>query len=292
MPAVNKNLKVKSVSVTLGAEHLSFQPESKKSIDLEIFFINILLFGLVFAYSYNYLSLPIFLLLFYSTAMRFFIGNHDRFHASQQNRLPRFLEAITEGFAVVVTPWDEPFDSVKWKHLKHHATHVSGVSAPLDTKSDPHGAFELGGFFRVFFSCVFYEEIQLYFDIRERNLTRSRLYRFLIYTPLQIAFIYTFGLNTYLIVVLAMKITGFSVWFLFSWGLHQPVIYNFGFSKQVPKLVNWITTIIFGRRISAGITHHGTHHAWPSIPYNQLDKFDSATLRNPQHAPEMRPIGA
>ncbi|MEN8228131.1 MAG: fatty acid desaturase [Bacteroidota bacterium] len=292
MSVFQQNLKEKSVSVVIGQENLSFQPESKKSIDLEMFFINILLLGLVFAYSSNYLTLPIFLPLFYAIAMRFFIGNHDRMHASQHDRLPRFFEAITEGFAVVVTPWDEPFDSVKWKHLKHHSTHVSGKSAPFDTKSDPHSAFELGGFLRVFISCVFYEEIQLYFDIRDRKLTRSRLYRFLIYTPLLIAFIYTFGLNTYLIVLLAMKITGFSVWFLFSWGLHQPVIYNFGFAKQVPIFVNWITTILFGRRISAGITHHSTHHAWPSIPYNQLDKFDSATLRNPEYAPEMLPIGA
>jgi fatty acid desaturase len=288
---MSKNQHEVVFSVSVGEEKLFFRPESKRAIDLEMVFINILLYGLVFAFCFDYLTLPAFLFLFYVIAMRFFIGNHDRFHANQKVHLPRFLEAITEGFAVVVTPWDEPYDSVKRKHLKHHSTHISGKTAQYDTKNDPHGAYELGGFIRIFFSCLFYEEIQLFYDIRDRRLTRSRFYRFLIYAPLQVAFIYFFGINKYLMVVLAMRMTGFSVWFLFSWGLHQPAIYKFGFSNEVPKPFKWIFTILFGRRIAEGSLHHGTHHAWPGIPYNQLHKFETNVLRNPKYIPEMRPIG-
>ena len=151
--------------------------------------------------------------------------------------------------------------------------------------------FELGGFVKVFFSCLFYEEIQLFFDFRDLNLTRSRLYRLLFYVPLQFAFIYFFGLEKFLIVLLGMRIVGFTAWFVFSWVIHQPIIYKFGFSKTAPKLFKWSFLFLHGRRVTEGCFHHTTHHAWPSIPRNQLHKFDSVILQHSDMAPDMRPIG-
>ncbi len=291
MNSINNKSNKGEITIAIGEESVSFQPESKRSLDIEMLLLNILLYVLIFAFSFNIISTPVFLMLFYFVGMRVFMGGHDRFHASHRDRLPRFIEAIAEGFWVVLTPWDEPYDSIKKKHFTHHETHGHGKSADFDTKSDPHAAYELGGFFRVFFSCLFYEEIQLYIDIRDNKLTRSRLYRFLIYVPLLITFIVTFGWTTYLIVLLAMRMTGFSVWFVFSWVFHNPFFYKFGFSKLVPKWIILTNTILFGRRIAKGTIHHTTHHAWPGVPYDQLHKFDSAVLRHPEHAPELRPIG-
>jgi hypothetical protein len=113
----------------------------------------------------------------------------------------------------------------------------------------------------------------------------------LLYFPLQVAFIFFFGWAKFLIVLLAMRIVGFTAWFVFSWVIHQSFIYKFGFAKQVPKLFKWVFAIIHGRRVTEGCWHHATHHAWPGIPYNQLDKFDSVAIQNSDIVPEMKPIG-
>lgn len=275
----NKNVE-KDLYIKVRGKDISYRPELKKSIDIEILLLNLLLFTIIILYGLNYIIWPIFLLLFYTLAMRVFIGNHDRMHANHKNRLPRFFEIIAEGIAVVVTPWDEPYNSIRKKHLKHHSTHIHNHSSDFDTKKDPHSVYELGGLFRVFLSCLFYEEVQLFLDIRNNELTKSRLYRLLIYIPLQVTFISIFGLDKFLVVFIAMRFVGFSAWFVFSWIIHQPQIYKFGFSKQVPKLLKWTFAILHGKRVTEGCIYHATHHVWPSIPYNQLNKFDTAELAN------------
>ncbi|MCB0649702.1 MAG: fatty acid desaturase [Saprospiraceae bacterium] len=289
----NTNLakEVSPLTISLGNEKISFVPETKKAIDIELMLLHIPLLATIAAFSLDYIGWPVFLLLFYVIAMRIFIGNHDRYHASHKARLPRFLEAFSEGLAVVVTPWDEPYDSIRRKHLKHHTTHNPGNSSSLDSHHDPHSVYELGGIVRVFFSCLFYEEIQFYFDLRDKQVTRSRLYRFLIYMPILAIYIFTFGWAKFGVIFLAMRIVGFTAWFVFSWAIHQPLIYKFGFSKQVPTWFKWMFAIMHGRRVTEGCIHHATHHAWPSIPFNQLHKFDVKAYQNPDVAPEMNPIG-
>ena len=273
--------------IKIGEDNISFIQESKKSVELAILSLNILLYIVILLFGFEYLSVPLFLLLFYSLAMRLFIGNHDRMHSNNKNRLPRFIEVIAEGFAVVVTPWDEPYDSIKRKHIKHHSTHINENESEFDTQNDPHSIFELGGFFRVVISCMFYEELQLFLDIRNGNLTKSRFFRFIIYVPLQIAFILAFGWAKFFIVLLSMRLVGFSAWLIFSWGIHQPKVYQFGFANKVPKLFKLLFAALHGRRVTEGCLHHATHHAWPSVPYNQLNKFDSIVIQNPDSAPDI-----
>lgn len=285
MNATNKNIKEKKIHIKIGDENISFIQESKKSVDLEILSLNILLYTVILLFGFGHLTLPFFLLLFYALAMRLFIGNHDRMHTNQKSRLPRFVEIIAEGLAVVVTPWDEPYDSIKRKHIKHHSTHLIENESKFDTKNDPHTVFELGGFFRVVLSCLFYEELQLFLDIRNGNLTKSRFFRFIIYVPLQIAFIVVFGWDKFLIVVIAMRLVGFSSWLVFSWVIHQPQIYQFGFANKVPKLFKLLFAALHGRRVTEGCLHHATHHTWPRIPYNKLHKIDSLVNQNPSLNP-------
>ncbi len=282
----------RTYSVSIGNEKITFRPETKLAIDLELILWHIPLYLLIAAFSLDYIGWPLFLLLFYMVAMRIFIGNHDRYHADHRVRLPRFLEAFSEGLAVVVTPWDEPYDSIRPKHLRHHTTHGPGKEPVLDTRQDPHGVFELGGLLRVFLSCLFYEEVQLLIDIRNRNLTLGRLYRFLIYVPLQVAYILYFGWWKFLVIFLGMRITGFAAWFVFSWGIHQSFVYRFGFSRQVPRWFKWGFALLHGRRVTEGCIHHATHHAWPAIPYNQLHRFDRVARQQQEAAPVMIPSGA
>jgi len=264
----------RTLQITVGNKLLRYLPETKRALDVELVVLNTLLYTLVFLFAYDLLPLAAFLLLFYAIDMRTFIANHDRMHTDNRVRLPKPLETFAEGFALVVTPWDEPYDSIRRKHLKHHAVHSKGEQKIHVSNKDPHSVYESGGLFRVIFSCLFYEEIQLFFDIRNGSLSRSRLYRFMIYTPLLIAFILSFGWAKFLIVVLAMRFVGFSAWFVFSWVIHQPWVYHFGFSKKVPALFKWTFALLHGMRVTEGCLHHATHHIWPSVPYNQLHQFD------------------
>jgi fatty acid desaturase len=285
----NSTAQRKEIKVSIGQESMTYQPEYKKSLDLELLIINLILYALIFAFGLNYISIPVFMVLFYCIGMRAFMGNHDRMHTNHRKRNPKWFEVFTEYFWVVVTPWDEPYDSIKKKHYTHHTTHASGKVPKFDSKADPHSVFEMGGVIRVFLSCLFYEEIQLYIDIRDKRLTRSRFYKFLIYTPLIILFIITFGWMKFLIVFSVMRLIGVTAWFIFSWAFHQSFLYQFEFSRNIPKWLVYVNTFLFGRRIANGTMSHAVHHAWPSIPFDQLKKFDMAAFENHNHAPDMRP---
>ena len=81
-------------------------------------------------------------------------------------------------------------------------------------------------------SCLFYEEVQLYLDIRNKNLNRSRLTRLLVYLPLQVAFILFFGWQKYLFVFLGMRIVGFSGWIVFHGGFISLLFIVSAFRKR------------------------------------------------------------
>ncbi len=277
MNAINTE---RSHYVRFGEERVFYTPESKSSIDLEILFLNTVLYVLIVLYGFGYLQWPVFLLLFYMLAARAFVANHDRTHADHRSRLPGWLEAIAEGFAVVVTPWDEPYDSVKRKHLKHHATHVHEASPGLDPEHDPHSLYESGGFWGSLLACLFYEEVQFFLDIKYGRLSRHRLYRLFIYPPLQLAFIWAFGFEKYLVVFLAMRMVGFTSWFVFSWLVHQPVIYRFGFSKRLPGFLKWFFYLFLGRRVTEACVYHLVHHTWPAIPSRELYRFEPYGCRD------------
>ena len=87
MHNINKETKGKDNYIKIGEKKVAFRPEPKKSIDFELLLLNILLFALIILFGLGYITWPLFLLLFYALGMRVFIGNHDRIHAKQRNRL-------------------------------------------------------------------------------------------------------------------------------------------------------------------------------------------------------------
>lgn len=274
----------------IGSEEIKYKPEAKKSLDIEIMLLHVPLFLLILVYALNYIAWPLFLLLFYMIEIRIFIANHDRFHTDRRQRLPRPVEAFSEWLSASVTPWDEPYDSILKKHLTHHSTHAPGKSVKHDPLADPHSLFETGGFWSALFHCLFYEESQLIIDFRNGNIGRERWIHLMTYLPLQALFIYGFGWEKYLIVFLSMRMVGCTAWFIFSWGIHQPFVYRFGFSRQVPKWFRFIFAVLNGNRVTEGVIHHATHHAWPGIPSKRLHEFDELVLRYPEAAPEMQTV--
>ena len=269
----------------IGSEVLTIKPETKMALDVEILLRNLAVFAVVFAYALDFITLPVFLVLFYLAYARFFIGNHDRFHTDASRRWPRFVEAFSETFQLGVVPWVEPYDSVRNKHMRHHATHRPGKTPVLDSRNDPHSVYENQGFLRAFLSCMFYEEVQIYRDIRNGTITRSRWINLIVYLPLEILFLIAFGWQKYLVVLVATRMFGGIFWWFFSWAAHRPPMYRFGFSSELPLLVQWLFGLSNGRRSMDGLTRHTSHHAWPRVPSSSLNEFDAAVLRNPSAAP-------
>lgn len=274
------------MKIKVGDSEVQIDRETKRALDLEIILLLFIVYAVIFTYAYGYISWPVFYLLFHFFYMRFFMGNHDRFHADHSKRLPRLLELFAEYLAVAVTPWDEPYDSIKKKHFTHHVTHLPKKNPSHEILSDPHSIYEARGMWRSLFYCLFYEEAQLVIDIRNRNITRSRWIRLLLYLPLQIVFFLTFGWEKYLGVFLAVRIMSSSGWFFFSWYSHT-YFYRFGSRKEIPGIILFLLKFVNGKRVGDGFFRHTTHHVWPQVPSGQLYKLDEAVLDNPQAKPEM-----
>ena len=86
-----------------------------------------------------------------------------------------------------------------------------------------------------------------------------------------------------------VSFVGFISWFIFSWGIHQPRPYRFGFVNQVPKLMRLILLYANGKRTRDGVLHHASHHAWSRVPSSRLHDFDEAAVRNPEAIPNPIP---
>ena len=270
----------------IGTEEFNIKPESKQLMDVEIISLNIIVYAVIFAYAFDYLIWPVFYLLFHFFYMRFFMGNHDRFHADTSKHWTRPIELFSEYFAVVVTPWDEPYDSIKKKHQIHHATHLPDKIPNQNMLQDPHSIYEAGGFWRSLFYSIFYEEAQLIIDIRNNNITTSRWIKAIIYIPLMLLFFMTFGWEKYLGVFLAVRLMSTTSWLFFSWFIHT-YLYEFGTVQKIPKVVLFIFGVMNGKRVNDGFVRHASHHAWPNIPSNRLYELDTAVMRNSDAIPEM-----
>ena len=270
----------------IGTEEFTIQSESKKMMDMEIVFLNVVIYAMVFVYASGNLSWLVFFLLFHPIYMSFFMGSHDRMHTDRSRRWPRPIEFFAEHFALVVFPWAEPYDSIRKKHFTHHKTHLPKKTPDDDILQDPHSIYEVGGFWRSLFYCTFFEETQLVIDIRNRNITKSRWIRLAIYLPLQILFFMTFGWEKYLGVFLAVRLVSTIGWFLFSWLSHTS-LYQFGFVRKIPRPVIILLGLTSGKRVMDGFFRHTSHHAWPGIPSSKLYILDEAVMRNPDAMPEM-----
>lgn len=269
----------------IGTEEFNIHSESKQLLDVEIVLLNITVYIVVFTYAFDYLSWPVFYLLFHLFYMRFFMGNHDRFHADTSKRWPRPIELFTEYFGLMVTPWDEPYDSIRQKHFSHHKSHLPNKTPGHNMLQDPHSVYEAGGFWRSLFYSTFYEEVQLIIDIRNKNITKSRLIRTTIYLPLMVLFFMVFGWEKYLGVFIAVRLMSTTSWFFFSWFIHT-YLYKFGAVRKIPKPVLFLFGLMNGKRVNDGFVRHTSHHAWPYVPSNKLYELDAAVMRNVHAMPK------
>jgi len=261
--------------------------ESKRSIDSEVLAWHVPFFILVYCYAMGWLGWPVFFLLFYPLMARIFITNHDRIHADRNRELPLVLDWLANNLALVVTPWDEPFDSYAAKHLAHHRSHEAGHQPQLDPLADPHSVYESGGLWRALLSAAFYDEIQFYLDVRSRHITRGRWVRMILFTPLILIFINYAGWLTYAGVLAASKITGAVDWFVFSYVLHKPYFFRYGFVDHVPGWLRILILFTHGRRAVNGILFHAAHHAWPAVASGRLHPLDDIARQHRERAPTL-----
>ena len=161
-----------------------------------------------------------------------------------------------------------------------------------DVSSDPHSAFESGGWFKAFLSCLFYEEIQLWLDLRNGNIHRSSFARLFVYTPLIALFIYHYGWEKYLGVLVSMRIVATIAWYVFSWGFHQDFSYNYSFHRRLPGWLKAAYAALNGRRTLYAWMFHAAHHAYARVPCLQLQLINEIAERNATAVPKPIPTPA
>lgn len=273
----------------IGNEEFNFEVESKRRLDVVLMLLHVPLFLLIWAFASGHVSFLAFFMAFYLIEIRIFSLHHDRVHADFNRKLPRPLDVLANWMELIVTPWDEPFPSYSTKHHKHHASHVADRIPARDLINDPHSAFESGGWFKALISCLFYEEIQLWLDLKNRSFHRSRIARFAVYTPAILGFIYFYGWEKYLGVLLAMRIVATIAWYVFSWGFHQDYSYNHSFHGKLPAWLKAAYAILNGRRTLSAWLFHAAHHAYARVPCLQLERINEIAKRNPGSVPRLVP---
>lgn len=273
----------------IGTEDFQFEVESKRKLDTVLMLLHVPLFALIWAYAEGYLPFLMFLAAFYLVEIRIFSLHHDRVHADFGKRLPGPLDTLADWMELIVTPWDEPFPSYSAKHLKHHASHIADRVPARDLKSDPHSAFESGGWFKAFLGCLFYEEIQLWLDLRYGNFHKARYTRLAVYAPLIAGFIYFYGWEKYLGVLVSMRIVATIAWYVFSWGFHQDFSYTYDFHRKLPGWLKLAYAALNGRRTLSAWMFHAAHHAYARVPCLRLQQINEIAERNPTAVPKLVP---
>ncbi len=243
--------------------------EDRRLIDIELALLTLLLYVLVFVFAAYPVPTLAFFILFYLIEVRIFAAYHDRMHANNTGD-NRILDRFVDHFCLFVTPWAEPYSSFKWKHFQHHKTHALPSHEPA-THEDCHRVYQ-EGLAKSLLACLFYEEVQFFMDLRGKRINRERVVLILLYSCGILLFIHLFGLQKFAIVFLALRISGCTSWFSFSYGLHRESNYNAEFHKRVPVWLQRLATLLLGRRAVNNTLHHVLHHRYPSVRSRDLHR--------------------
>lgn len=243
--------------------------EDRRLIDLELFALNILLYALVFAFATHPIQPLLFVFVFYMVEARIFAAYHDRMH-SNNKAANNWMEKVVDYFCVFVTPWSEPYASFKWKHFQHHKTYAIKDKS-LHTHEDCHSLYQ-DGLVKSLLACMFYEEVQFFLDLRAGRVRGFRILLILLYSAGILLFIHFFDLQKFAVVFMAMRIAGFISWFSFSYGLHREATYRPEFHATVPRPLQWLVQLLFGRRVLNNTLHHELHHRYPSVRSRDLKR--------------------
>jgi fatty acid desaturase len=196
---------------------------------------------------------------------RSFNIRHEKAHTPSSTGLkPKWLDTVSDYVQLFYLPYHEPYSGKRWKHLAHHRFHASPeLNARGDLADDPHRIFEIGSIGRALLTSFFYEEVNLYLDLKHRGFSRDRVIAAVISFPIIAAMIYFGGWSNFLILAFSYRISLTIAWFTFSYVMHVPEIYDSRIGDYIPNAILRGFDLVLGHGISTAVFYHASHHSKP-----------------------------
>lgn len=251
----------------------SIKMVSHKSVLWKQFFYVLVTYGLVILYGLDIINTGMLLGIMALYYLRLFNVLHQKAHTNRSDSIkPRWLGRVIELANIYYLPYHESSAGKLSKHEIHHKSHHTHADSGLidDVKRNPHAIFERYGFFKSFMAALFYEEVMLYFDIRDRGISKDRWVTFFVGSTVSLLMLYFLGWHKFLVFALFYRISFALSWFGFSYLFHHPEVYRKRIEAHVSdgilNLVKWL----LGAGAVNSILYHEHHHRVPQVPSEHL----------------------
>jgi fatty acid desaturase len=239
--------------------------KTKASLAVQDIALTIAAYSLFAGLTLQLVPVWFFLATIFLYTFRSFNIRHEKSHTSSATGLkPKWLDITSDFVQLFYLPYHEPYSGKRWKHLAHHRFHAAPeIKKKRDLKSDPHHIFEVGHFGRALITSFFYEEVNLYLDLKHRGLSRDRVIMALISFPIIGAMIYFGGWMNFLILSISYRVSLTIAWFTFSYMTHIPKVYGSRIGEYVPRSVLRALDFVLGHGTSTAVFYHSSHHTKP-----------------------------
>lgn len=227
--------------------------------------LTVMAYGLFAAFAADVISSWVFCLGFFIYTFRSFNIRHERAHVAQSaSRRTSWLEVFSEYFQVFYLPYHEPYSGKRWKHLAHHKFHIAKDGQHGSSLvNDPHRIFEQGSPLKAFLMSFLYEEVNLYFDIRDRGISRERIMMTICGVVAIASTIYLAGMDKFLMLAICYRLSLTIAWFTFSYVMHIPAVYENQIGDVIPSIGLRICDLILGHGMATAVFYHSKHHMRP-----------------------------
>lgn len=239
---------------------------SVQSITLEDVSLTVIWYGLFALYCLQWIPLSVLVSLTLVYVERVFTIRHEKSHLRNYSK-HRWIGFLDNYFVIYHTPYQEPISQKQRKHLSHHKSNkLEKLGIAVSKTEDPHQVLEQGNLFKIILANTFYEEVMFYYDLkRSKKLDSSRL-KMMIASILGITLtIYVVGWVNYCTLFFCYRTCMALVWFVFSYVLHRPIIYekSENLFKKTPTWVYKMNEWILGSSNSTVVFFHKHHHENP-----------------------------
>lgn len=238
----------------------------------QAFYVSIT-YGLVIVYGFDLISTGVMLSAVSLYYLRLFNILHQKAHANHSDSIkPQWLGRAIELINIYYLPYHESSSGKLSKHETHHKAHRMNADPSMvdDIRSNPHAVFERYGLFRSFLAALFYEEVMLYLDIRDRSISKDRWLTFLVGSIAVLALLYFLGWYKFIVFATFYRVSFALSWFGFSYLFHHPTIYSKRIEPYVWDSVLKLARWFFGAGAVNSIFYHEHHHRAPQVPSEYL----------------------
>jgi hypothetical protein len=251
----------------------SFKMASHKSLLWKQAFYVSITYVLVIVYGLDLISTGMMLGAVSLYYLRLFNILHQKAHANHNDSIkPQWLGRAIELINIYYLPYQESSTGKLSKHETHHKAHRMHADPTMldDVKRNPHAVFERYGFCKSFLAALFYEEVMLYLDIRDRGISKDRWMTFLVGSIVVLTLLGFLGWYKFIVFATFYRVSFALSWFGFSYLFHHPSIYTKRIETHVWDSVLKLARWFVGAGAVNSIFYHEHHHRAPQVPSEYL----------------------